>query len=354
MLALSVEFLLESANDYIQKAVRLLQIGQYQYALDDVERAVASGGAESPDDGIRIDLLTHHLRSALNASPDTGTQLRWRVDPCCWESDWIRDLLSGTFDSELDGRSRPIPSDGGKFVIVDNLLTRNAEELYRSAFTSGARVCLIHLSDEGFKDDVSSYRWCSLVYRNYWSPLLSYVDGVKAFPLGVKKGFKVGTTVPPASERKWIWGFAGDIKKSTRAKMVDAMRTLGESRLHLTSGFASADALDVDQYQSLLTSVVFSPCPSGFLNLDCSRVYESLECGAIPIVEKRGSFDYFRALLGAHPMPTIDDWVEAPLLIKHLIQQHKMNDLQQQCTSWWRLYKNQLGYQMRRDILHMV
>ena len=104
----------------------------------------------------------------------------------------------------------------------------------------------------------------------------------------------------------------------------------------------------------LTTSVVFSPCPSGFLNLDCSRVYESLECGAIPIVEKRGSFDYFRALLGAHPMPTIDDWVEAPLLIKHLIQQHKMNDLQQQCTSWWRLYKNQLGYQMRRDILHMV
>jgi hypothetical protein len=80
----------------------------------------------------------------------------------------------------------------------------------------------------------------------------------------------------------------------------------------------------------------------GNTNLECYRVYEALECGSIPIVERRLTLDYFRTLLGEHPLPTVASWREARRFISRMLTApSEMDALQLRCTNWWNSYKKQ-------------
>jgi hypothetical protein len=85
----------------------------------------------------------------------------------------------------------------------------------------------------------------------------------------------------------------------------------------------------------------------GNLNLDSFRVYEALECGAIPVLEKRPSLDYFRRLLGAHPVPTFSNWRQAARFIAFMLaDRNALANLQKQCIDWWTGYKQSLREQV--------
>jgi hypothetical protein len=87
----------------------------------------------------------------------------------------------------------------------------------------------------------------------------------------------------------------------------------------------------------------------GNVNLECFRVYEALECGSIPIVEKRWSLDYFRTLLGDHPIPTVGSWKEGRHLIRSLLRDPQgLNELQEKCIRWWQNYKKEYSVNVGR------
>jgi hypothetical protein len=78
----------------------------------------------------------------------------------------------------------------------------------------------------------------------------------------------------------------------------------------------------------------------GNVQVESFRLYEALEAGSIPIVEKRWTLDYFRLLLGEHPIPTVRSWAEARDLVKRLAADPDgLNALQDRCLSWWDAYK---------------
>jgi hypothetical protein len=90
------------------------------------------------------------------------------------------------------------------------------------------------------------------------------------------------------------------------------------------------------QYQRTLLDSIFSPSPMGSANLECTRTYEALECGSIPIVERRIGLDYYRELLGPHPLPTVRSWPEARNLVHGLLQNpERLDALQAECVAWW-------------------
>ena len=85
----------------------------------------------------------------------------------------------------------------------------------------------------------------------------------------------------------------------------------------------------------------------GNANLECFRVYEALECGSIPIVEKRWTLDYFKELLGDHPLPTVRSWSEARQMIGRMLENPAQIDgLQERCISWWETYKLEYSAQV--------
>src|SRR5205085_4230318 len=97
------------------------------------------------------------------------------------------------------------------------------------------------------------------------------------------------------------------------------------------------------EYKQVLEESIFAPSPMGNVNLECFRVYEALEQGAIPIVERRFTLDYFRSLLGNHPIPTVASWQEAGNLVKSLLSSPSdLEALQRTCLSWWQQFKHSL------------
>ena len=121
------------------------------------------------------------------------------------------------------------------------------------------------------------------------------------------------------------------------------MLPLGDGFQHLTAGFDTDDALSIDAYRTLLDETVVVPCAGGWSNLETFRVYEALEAGCIPIVEKRPGFDYFTALLGPHPMPTVMTWTEGAELVKRLKSAGELESQRRACAAWWRARKPALA-----------
>jgi hypothetical protein len=269
------------------------------------------------------------------------TTLVWQLDPgAAWETDWLRGLTDEVIGTEVVDKRWAHIAD--PMIVVDNRLVPEKTSYYREAFDKGARIILVHLSDEVFRDDTSAYKYCDRVIRCYYNERFAGLRDIFTLPLGYRSDFiKPGFTAAPAASRRHTWGFAGDGKKLTRAEMLQEMGRIANGTVHLTSGFGAPDALSPADYRALLDECVYAPCPSGWSNLESFRVYEALEAGCIPIVEQRPNFDYFTALLGPHPMPTVSQWSDAPALIERL-DAAATERLRLECVAWWADYKPKL------------
>jgi hypothetical protein len=289
------------------------------------------------------------IERALAGPGSGGWTLNLPDLPGLWELDWLRALFGPATVAEVVDRRTAPPVD--RSIIVEHRLTEEKEAYYRRNFDLGLRQVMVHLGDEYYVDSSSAYRWCERVYRNYWSPIPAGLSHVTFFPLGYKNGFTQADKAPrPVSQRPYLWSFVGDPNKATREDMLDQLRTVAGGFEHLISGWNSADSLSTADYRAVLDQTVFSPCPAGNGNLDTYRVYESLEAGCIPILERRAGYDYFERLLPGHPMPVFSDWSEARDRIGGLAANGGCEALRLACQGWWSSYKDQFIARVRADL----
>ncbi len=317
-------------SDDLKSAIRRFESGLYEQAGVQLLAILEKNPADSE---ALYYLRLVERRLARTSAPAPAT-LIWQFDPkIAWETDWLRLVLDGRYTKEIvdNSWSQQAPT----MIVVDNRLVPEKLPYYQRAFHSGCRIILVHLSDEAFMDDYGFYRFCDGIIRNYQSELLADFSRIHAIPLGFKAGFARAGDTKPIQARKYLWSFAGDAKKLTRQPMLGAMEALGGGFTHLTQGFGSADALPIHAYRALLDDSVVVPCPGGWSNLETFRVYEALEAGCIPIVEKRPGFEYFTRLLGPHPLPTVATWSEAAELIGQLKTTDGLEALRQACATWW-------------------
>lgn len=97
------------------------------------------------------------------------------------------------------------------------------------------------------------------------------------------------------------------------------------------------------RYRGVLFSSSLTLAPRGLPNHPESfRVYEALEMGSIPVIERD---DYWAGLLGAdHPLPTVDVWPQLPELVRGM----DLDATQARCRAWWRDYKGALSQAIGR------
>ena len=73
------------------------------------------------------------------------------------------------------------------------------------------------------------------------------------------------------------------------------------------------------------------------------RLYECLEMGCIPIVERRPWIPYYDLLMPGHPLPAFTSWYSARGCVQSLSKdKSRLADCQNTISGWWRAYKMRL------------
>lgn len=302
-------------------------------------------------DGRELQFYQGYARRGSSPPVSSYDGILWRK-PFTWEQDWLNYILPDL--PLIDPGEHVEGLSNRQIIIVDGDITEEKSRFYYEAYKGGCQIMLVHLSDEDFRDDHQVYRWCKSVFRNYYSPILHNGNRnrqkVSYFALGYKSGFSDGSSPLDLRCRNYTWSFAGDPNKSTRLPMLKAMRAVGGGYEHLTSGFDSGDALGVDTYRDMMRRSLFVPCPAGWISLDSFRVYEALEAGCIPIVERRPNFNYFAEAFGQCPFPVILDWEDVIPLIRDLQEQKLTHKLLEDCSVWWSRYKSQIRERFKNEV----
>ena len=275
------------------------------------------------------------------SQPAKGYTLIWQV-PQAAERAWIRELFSDCLVDERDD-CHSLAVDNS--IVIDARIRRAPEDYYsRIAFRRN--VFLFHLGDEWYDPHYEKYSNFNGVFRNYASSAFnpSFVMGL---PLGYYNFRPQASQIPIATSRKYVWCFLGQLNKASRPEMARALSGIGPNLVHATDSQQSP-RFTVETYHRALFESVFVPCPMGNVNLESFRVYESLECGAIPILELRHTLDYFRLTLGDHPLPTFRSWDSAAQFVRSLMADPALLlAKQEECITWWQRYKITLKGQIR-------
>jgi hypothetical protein len=239
-------------------------------------------------------------------------------------------------------------------VVVDNAILLEAfiycyDPAYYARFR-GKNAFLVHFQDETYAGHYHLYENFRGVFRNFWSGIFN-PSFVRFFPLGATVSLhRPLPEIKRATEREYVWSFLGQASKASRPDMA---RALLEIEPHLffstddvpgTAMFNRTDAgprrYSPEEYTRILLESIFSPSPMGNVNIECYRVYEALECGSIPIVEKRLTLDYYTKLLGENPLPAVSSWAEARSFLRKMVASPgEMDRLQERCIAWWQRYK---------------
>lgn len=141
----------------------------------------------------------------------------------------------------------------------------------------------------------------------------------------------------------------GQVKnKPTREKMLLKLKNVkGEHFLHVTEKWNDENQISITEYKKILSDSIFVPCPSGWggaIGLkDCFRLYETLESGSIPIVEKDEHL-YFDSFFPGNPLLKVSsDWREVDEVINYLLNNpEKLQRHSDEVSNWWSKYKKDL------------
>lgn len=251
------------------------------------------------------------------------------------EREWLEYLLADFQLEHIVPEKYPIPLTDRTIYVVSTNITPLSELPYylgnlRARTESAAGVGLIHLSDEWYGQDYSYYSGFDFVLRNHFSRSFEK-PGILQFPLGLPRVAPEPQPIVPQTSRRYTWSFCGN-RVASRFEMLSVFHGLGPAYV-----LPPGKRIPRHEFQEILMQSKFVPCPMGNVMLETWRAYEALEAGCIPLLERRPTMDYYRNLLGDHPIPTFSSWREARRFVCRQLQMPDDLDRRQvQLLEWWR------------------
>jgi len=287
----------------------------------------------------KVTILTHHADGA--------------------EIPWVRFLLGDWAGDVVEDPDHQVIVPESLVICdrLDDLPVPYLAEVRRLA-TAG----LLHTGDRRYRARLAAYPSFAWVWRTYHHTALTDL-ALRQLPLG-PAAFPVVSADPlPAAlrrpvERRCTWSFVGEPTTSVGA-MLDAFSSIEHGQHDVVSSVpangSGPPARDPAGDLALLADTVFAPCPMGRVHLESSRIYDALEVGAIPIVERRRWLDYFTSLLGEHPLPTARSWPEAAEYVQRVLADpHALGALQHEVLTWWTVTKRTLAAAVQEDVAEVV
>jgi len=184
------------------------------------------------------------------------------------------------------------------------------------------------------------------------------ISKVFFIPLGItdRVALERKAALLPITDRKYMWSFCGNSFKSDRKLMLASLSKIQPNFIYEYQGFMGSRSLSGEEYWEVLTQSIFVPCALGNLNIDTYRLFEVLEAGAIPIILRSHAwqpYNYYKNLLGDHPIPTFSSWQEAGSFLNK-IDFEMTKKLSQEVNSWYAGYKSDLKGKIQKSILEFA
>ena len=253
---------------------------------------------------------------------------------------WIYEILKKVKYNIIENETNLEKED--TLIIVDSSVEKKAE-LYAKLKLICSKIFLLHLGDESGEYDSSTvYENCNHIWRTFCSNKYFENSKVKCIPIG----YKSGVLNKQKNNRKYKWAFTGTPHKSSRHDLLFQFSGIEPFFCHKTQEF-DQKIISVDEMSEVLSLTEFIPCPNGFFHPETYRVYEALECGCIPIVEK--AYKYYDRLFPTNPFLKVDMWAEAKPIIKGWGNDQIQNK-QKECKNWWNSYKIGLQEMIKNQI----
>ena len=254
---------------------------------------------------------------------------------------WIYEILKKVKYNIIENETNIEKDD--ILIIVDSSVEKKAE-LYAKLKLICSKIFLLHLGDESGEYDSSTvYENCNHIWRTFCSNKYFENSKVKCIPIG----YKSGVLNKQKNNRKYKWAFTGTPHKSSRHDLLFQFSGIEPFFCHKTQKF-DQKIISVDEMSEVLSLTEFIPCPNGFFHPETYRVYEALECGCIPIVEK--AYKYYDRLFPTNPFLKVDMWAEAKPIIKGWgNDQIKLK--RDECRIWWSNLKNELQKSIKDKVI---
>ncbi len=148
--------------------------------------------------------------------------------------------------------------------------------------------------------------------------------------------------------------FAGQVTHERRYACLEALEKIKLPSLVLkTKSFGSG--WEQLKYLEYMNRAKIVPCPSGPTSPDTFRIWEALECGAIPIVDMRSIPDttigFWQMVLGENPLPMIDDWATLPQVMDVILEDYEY--IHRLTQYWWKQYKLRFRDSLGHDLISL-
>jgi len=246
--------------------------------------------------------------------------------------DWIYFLLQDVNYKSIDSEKEI--NKGDTLIIVDSGI-HFKEHFYKIFKKATKNFFLFHINDEHLdKRSASIYNYCDYVWRTCCSPKYFSSNKVKCIPPGYKSGFKRKFDLN--KKRQYKWCFFGTQHKSSRYDMNFQLEKIKPNFVNRIDKFADKKkSANVEEMEKVYFNTNFAPCPAGFFHPESYRIYEALQCGAIPIVES--VYNYFDNIYPNNPLIKINKWKEAKEIIDNWSDDQILNK-RKECINWWNQY----------------
>lgn len=154
--------------------------------------------------------------------------------------------------------------------------------------------------------------------------------------------------VHPIGTRPLDLAFAGQVTHPARTDLVTELTFLREHHevyVNPTEGFAQG--LDRINYLTILTLTRLAPCPPAYHSPDTFRLYETIQAGALPIIQNH---PLWQQMFGNHPIPTLNKWDELAELADLYTDPDTWKHARDAVDAWWTWWWHKLGEEFRTTV----
>lgn len=258
---------------------------------------------------------------------------------------WIYEILENIEFEEIN--DFPSNNTNEKIIIVDSEIP-NKQIFYSNIFKKFKNLYLIHLGDEGGREyNELFYSNFNHVFRTFHLNKFSKNNKISSIPIGYKSG-SISNKIN-VLKKKYVWSFMGTIHGASRFDLIHQNKNINPNYLNITKKFGGEESLSSEDYYKVLSNCIFSLVPHGYVHPETYRLYESLECGSIPIIEN--PYNFFNNFLPGNPFYLIDIWADGRDIIENLLSdKKKLEEVSDNISIWWVEYKSKLKNKMRKII----